>query len=94
MLQENKIVFISFFRTRDEIQEVRQNRDPITGFREKLVATGLADSDELKAIEVKTEIEIRTVKLGYNDHGYNELKCVFHFFKNTIVILLQNIQNY
>ncbi len=40
-------------RTRDEIQEVRQTRDPITGFREKLVASGLADQDELKAIEVR-----------------------------------------
>jgi len=39
------------YRTRDEIQEVRQTRDPITGFREKLVASGLADPDELKAIE-------------------------------------------
>ncbi len=45
-----KFSFLS--RTRDEIQEVRQTRDPITGFREKLVASGLADQDELKAIEV------------------------------------------
>ena len=44
------------FRTRDEIQEVRQTRDPITGFREKLVAAGLADADELKAIEVSRPI--------------------------------------
>jgi pyruvate dehydrogenase E1 component alpha subunit len=42
------------FRTRDEIQEVRQNRDPITGFREKIVAAGLAETDELKAIEQVT----------------------------------------
>jgi pyruvate dehydrogenase E1 component alpha subunit len=45
-------------RTRDEIQEVRQTRDPITGFREKLVASGLADQDELKAIEVRKKDKI------------------------------------
>ena len=40
------------YRTREEIQEVRQNRDPITSFREKLVSSGLADSEELKQIEL------------------------------------------
>ena len=51
MWRKNNV--LGFFRTRDEIQEVRQTRDPITGFREKLVASGLADPDELKAIEVR-----------------------------------------
>ncbi len=43
------------YRTREEIQEVRQSRDPITGWKERLVASGLADADELKA----TEKEVR-----------------------------------
>lgn len=36
------------YRSRDEIQEVRQTRDPITSFRERLLSTNLATTDELK----------------------------------------------
>jgi pyruvate dehydrogenase E1 component alpha subunit len=36
------------YRTRDEIQEVRQTRDPITSFKEKILSSDLASSDELK----------------------------------------------
>ena len=43
------------YRTREEIQEVRQTRDPIIGWKERLVASGLADADELK----QTEKEVR-----------------------------------
>merc|ERR1712038_2253226 len=40
------------YRTREEIQEMRQTRDPITGLREKLVSSQLAEADELKKIEL------------------------------------------
>lgn len=36
------------YRTRDEIQEVRTSRDPITSFREKLINNELATPDEIK----------------------------------------------
>ena len=36
------------YRTRDEVQEVRQTQDPITGFKEKLVAAGMFQAEELK----------------------------------------------
>lgn len=36
------------YRTRDEIQEVRQTRDPITSFREKILNADLVTQDELK----------------------------------------------
>lgn len=36
------------YRTRDEIQEVRQTRDPITSFREKILNNDLATAEELK----------------------------------------------
>merc|ERR1711860_180703 len=39
------------YRTRDEVQEMRQTRDPILGFKEKIVAAGLVDADELKQME-------------------------------------------
>merc|ERR1739838_1184017 len=43
------------YRTRDEVQEVRQTRDPITGFRDSLVASELAEVSELKAIEIEVK---------------------------------------
>ena len=36
------------YRSRDEIQEVRQTRDPITSFRERIVSSNLATPEELK----------------------------------------------
>lgn len=41
------------YRTRDEIQEVRQTRDPITSFKEKILSSDLASSDELKVKQFK-----------------------------------------
>ncbi|XP_044749066.1 probable pyruvate dehydrogenase E1 component subunit alpha, mitochondrial isoform X1 [Coccinella septempunctata] len=45
------------YRTREEIQEVRQTRDPITSFKEKIISSNLVTPEELKKIEG----EIRTV---------------------------------
>lgn len=46
------------YRSRDEVQEVRQTRDPITGFRDRIVSAGLADVSELKAIEVQVRKDV------------------------------------
>ena len=46
------------YRTRDEIQEVRQRRDPITSFKEKLITANLATAEECKTIETEARIEI------------------------------------
>lgn len=47
------------YRTRDEVQGVRQTRDPITLFREKILEAGVVKMDELKKIdeEVKTAVD-------------------------------------
>merc|ERR1712228_957162 len=49
------------YRSRDEVQEVRQSRDPITGFRDRIVGAGLVAQAEVKRIEqqVKKEIEVK-----------------------------------
>jgi len=39
------------YRTRDEINEVRERRDPIINLKNKLITTGLATEAELKKIE-------------------------------------------
>lgn len=36
------------YRTRDEVQEVRQTRDPISSFKDKIIAAGLVTADEIK----------------------------------------------
>jgi len=64
------------YRSRDEIQEVRQTRDPITSFREKIVSSQLTTADELKEIdlEVRSIIDV-AVKRAKSDKeiGLDEL---------------------
>jgi pyruvate dehydrogenase E1 component alpha subunit len=36
------------YRTREEVQEVRAHRDPITSFKEKMLTSELATADDLK----------------------------------------------
>lgn len=47
------------YRTRDEVQNVRQTRDPITLFKEKIVDSGLSTAEELKKIDdvIKTTVD-------------------------------------
>lgn len=45
------------YRSRDEIQEVRQTRDPITSFREKILSNELATAEELKVGYLASFIE-------------------------------------
>ncbi|TMS35755.1 hypothetical protein L596_003082 [Steinernema carpocapsae] len=47
------------YRTREEIQEVRKTRDPITGFKDRIITSGLATEEELKIIDkdVRREVE-------------------------------------
>ncbi|XP_022120626.1 probable pyruvate dehydrogenase E1 component subunit alpha, mitochondrial [Pieris rapae] len=46
------------YRTRDEVQEVRQTRDPITSFKEKIIASELVTPDQLKEIDTKVRKEV------------------------------------
>ncbi|KAK4292793.1 hypothetical protein Pmani_034459 [Petrolisthes manimaculis] len=56
------------YRTRDEIQEVRQTRDPIMLFKEKIVSADLATTEELKKIDIDVRKEIdEAVKVAKTD---------------------------
>lgn len=46
------------YRSRDEIQEVRQTRDPISSFREKILNKELITIEELKEIEAKIRSDV------------------------------------
>jgi len=53
------------YRTREEIQEVRAKRDPITSFKERITnELGLVTNEELKAIDtaVRKEVDDATIK--------------------------------
>uniref|UniRef100_A0A914ELF2 Pyruvate dehydrogenase E1 component subunit alpha n=1 Tax=Acrobeloides nanus TaxID=290746 RepID=A0A914ELF2_9BILA len=57
------------YRTRDEIAEVRKSRDPITGFKDRIVSAGLVNEDELKEIDkdVRKEVEAAAQKAVVDD---------------------------
>jgi len=72
------------YRTREEIQEVRGTRDPILGFKEKIIEAGLVTSEELKEMEMairksvdadvkkaKTDPEIGIEELYYDVYEKN-----------------------
>ena len=42
------------YRTREEVQEVREKRDPIEHFGQKLIERGIATEDDLKAMDKDT----------------------------------------
>ena len=44
----NDVHFHFSYRSRDEIQEVRQKRDPINGFKDKIIDAGLTSVEEIK----------------------------------------------
>jgi pyruvate dehydrogenase E1 component alpha subunit len=46
------------YRSRQEIQEVRQKRDPITSFKELIIELGLLNADEVKEIDSKVRKEV------------------------------------
>lgn len=70
------------YRTREEIQEVRKHRDPITGFKDRILTAGLAKEDELKAIdkEVRKEVD-EAVKIAHTaplmppEGAYTDVYC-------------------
>lgn len=46
------------YRTREEIQEVRTQRDPITSFKDKILNADLVTSEELKEIDLAIKKEV------------------------------------
>ncbi|XP_066254408.1 pyruvate dehydrogenase E1 component subunit alpha, mitochondrial-like isoform X1 [Euwallacea similis] len=46
------------YRTREEVQEVRQTRDPITSFKEKIISHNLVTAEEIKEIDAKIRTEV------------------------------------
>ncbi|CAG9763876.1 unnamed protein product [Ceutorhynchus assimilis] len=50
------------YRTREEVQEVRQTRDPIASLKEKIISSNLVTAEEIKKVDaqIKTDIDTAT----------------------------------
>ncbi|MCP9263649.1 Pyruvate dehydrogenase E1 component subunit alpha [Dirofilaria immitis] len=46
------------YRSRDEVQQIRKTRDPIAGFKDKIIAAGLVSEEELKVIDKEAKKEV------------------------------------
>lgn len=71
------------YRSRDEVQEVRQKRDPISHLKEALIDNGMAVDAEFKAIdaEVKKEVDEATKK-SRSDHGQKPEEMAWDVYCN------------
>jgi len=73
------------YRTRDEVQEVRQTRDPITGFRDRLVGAELAEVSELKAIEIEVKKAVDAdVKKAKTDGEIGAEELFYDIYENNL----------
>merc|ERR1712203_810654 len=73
------------YRTRDEVQEVRQTRDPITGFRDRLVGAQLAEVSELKEIEIEVKKSVDAdVKKAKTDGEIGAEELFYDIYEKNI----------
>merc|ERR1711936_830528 len=73
------------YRTRDEVQDVRQTRDPITGFRDRLVGAELAEVSELKAIEIEVKKAVDAdVKKAKTDGEIGAEELFYDIYENNL----------
>lgn len=73
------------YRTREEVQEIRQTRDPILSFKEKLVAAGLADAEELKQIELDVRKAVDAdVKMAKTDPEIGVEELYYDVYENNL----------
>lgn len=80
------------YRTRDEVQEVRQTRDPITQFKEKVIDAGLITNDEIKKMDsdIKTEVDAAT-KLAKSDKEIPLQELYTDVYGKNLVPLIRGI---
>merc|ERR1712209_199244 len=73
------------YRTREEVQEMRQKRDPITSFRERLVNAELATLSELKGIEVDVKKKVdEDVKKAKSDAEIGVEELFYDMYENNL----------
>lgn len=72
------------YRTRDEIQEVRKTRDPITGFKDRIITAGLVTEEELKEMEKSVRQEVDDALKVATSDGVLPLEALYSdLYANT-----------
>jgi len=73
------------YRTRDEVQEMRKTRDPITGFRERLIQAELAEMSEIKAIEIEVKQSVDAdVKRAKSDSEIGSEELYYDIYEKNL----------
>lgn len=83
------------YRTRDEIQEVRQTRDPIMLFKERILSADLVTAEELKKIdgEVRKEVD-EAVKIAKTDKEIAVQELAADVYSNPLEITIRGTTPY
>ncbi|XP_063991570.1 probable pyruvate dehydrogenase E1 component subunit alpha, mitochondrial isoform X1 [Diachasmimorpha longicaudata] len=80
------------YRTREEIQEVRQTRDPLTSFKEKILNANLVTADELKTMEAEIRKEIdEGVKYAKADKEIGNHELTTDIYVNCLEPEIRNV---
>ncbi|XP_065161699.1 probable pyruvate dehydrogenase E1 component subunit alpha, mitochondrial isoform X2 [Atheta coriaria] len=83
------------YRTRDEIQEVRQTRDPITSFKEKLLSASLATAEELKKIEMEIRVAVdEATKRAKGDKEIPSNELTADIYCENVAGPIRNVTNF
>lgn len=80
------------YRSRDEVQGVRQSRDPINLFKERILSSGLATAEEIKKIddEIKKAVDAAT-KLSKSDKEISVDELYTDVYSENLVPLIRGI---
>lgn len=78
------------YRTRDEVQGVRQTRDPIVLFKERIIEAGLVNADDLKKVDTdaKTVVDAAT-KFCKADKEINVAELYTDVYSKNLVELIR-----
>ncbi|XP_038079020.1 probable pyruvate dehydrogenase E1 component subunit alpha, mitochondrial [Patiria miniata] len=78
------------YRTRDEVQEIRQQRDPITNFRDRMTTSGLATAQELKEVDLGVRAEIdEGVERAKNEAELPASEAFTDIYSNTAPFMVR-----
>lgn len=80
------------YRSRDEVQGVRQTRDPINLFKERIFDSGLATAEEIKKIddEIKKTVDAAT-KISRSDKEISVDELYTDVYSKNLVPLIRGI---
>ena len=78
------------YRSREEIAEVRKTRDPITGFKDRIITAGLVKEDEIKQIDKEVRAEVDAgAELAHTDGVVDAAALYTVVYYNTPAMVIR-----